>query len=44
MAEIRIQVAEISVNIAEKILREKLKDDTQQKELIEKLIKDIKLN
>ena len=42
--EIRRQVAELSVNIAEKILREKLKDDKQQKELVDKLLKDIKLN
>jgi F-type H+-transporting ATPase subunit b len=42
--EIRRQVAELSVEIAEKILREKLKDDKQQKELVDKLLKDIKLN
>jgi F-type H+-transporting ATPase subunit b len=42
--EIRRKVAELSVDIAEKILREKLKDDKQQKELVENLIKDIKLN
>jgi len=42
--EIRKQVAELSVDIAEKILREKLKDDKQQKELVNKLMKDIKLN
>ena len=42
--EIRKQVAELSVDIAEKILREKLKDDNQQKQLVDKLIKDIKLN
>ena len=42
--EIRKQVAELSVDIAEKILREKLKDDKQQKELVDKLLKDIKLN
>jgi len=44
MAEIRKQVAELSVNIAEKILREKLKEDQQQKALIDKLLKDVKLN
>ena len=44
MVEIRNLVAELSVDIAEKILREKLKDDKQQKELVEKLLKDIKLN
>ena len=42
--EIRKQVAELSVDIAEKILREKLKDDNQQRQLVDKLIKDIKLN
>ena len=42
--EIRRQVAVLSVDIAEKILREKLKDDKQQKELVDKLMKDIKLN
>lgn len=42
--EIRRQVAELSVDIAEKILREKLKDDKQQQELVDKLMKDIKLN
>ena len=42
--EIRKQVAELSVDIAEKILREKLNDDKQQKELVKKLVKDIKLN
>jgi F-type H+-transporting ATPase subunit b len=44
VTEIRNQVAELSVGIAEKILREKLKDGKQQKELIDKLLKDIKLN
>lgn len=42
--EIRKQIAELSVDIAEKILREKLKDDKQQRKLIEKLMQDIKLN
>ena len=42
--EIRKQVVELSVDIAEKILREKLKDDNQQKQLVDKLMKDIKLN
>jgi F-type H+-transporting ATPase subunit b len=44
IAEIRNQVAEISVDIAEKILQEKLKDDKAQQELMEKLLKDIKMN
>jgi F-type H+-transporting ATPase subunit b len=44
IADIRIQVAELSVDIAEKILQEKLKDDKAQKELMEKLLKDVKMN
>ena len=42
--ELRRQVAELSVSIAEKILQEKLKDDKQQNELVDKILKDIKLN
>ena len=38
--EIRNQVAVMSVEIAEKILREKLKDDKQQKDLVEKLLQE----
>jgi F-type H+-transporting ATPase subunit b len=44
IADIRDQVAELSVEIAEKILQEKLKDDKAQQELMEKLLKDIKMN
>ncbi|MCD6202300.1 MAG: F0F1 ATP synthase subunit B [Bacteroidales bacterium] len=42
--EIKKQVAELSVDIAEKILREKLSADTEQKKLIEKYLEDIRLN
>ncbi len=42
--EIRKQVTELSIDIAEKILREKLADKGTQKELIDKWMKDIKLN
>jgi F-type H+-transporting ATPase subunit b len=42
--EIRKQVTELSIDIAEKILREKLEDKGNQKELIDKWMKDIKLN
>jgi F-type H+-transporting ATPase subunit b len=42
--EIKEQVAILSVEIAEKILREKLKDEKAGKELVNKLINDIKLN
>ncbi len=44
IADIRNQVAEISVDIAEKILVEKLKDDKAQQELMEKLLKEVKMN
>jgi F-type H+-transporting ATPase subunit b len=42
--EIKEQVAMLSVEIAEIILREKLKDEKEGKELVEKLLKDVKLN
>ena len=42
--EIKDQVAQLSVEIAEKILREQLANDKQQKALIDKLLKEIKLN
>ena len=42
--EIKNQITVLSIDIAEKILREKLADKGNQKELIEKWMKDIKLN
>jgi F-type H+-transporting ATPase subunit b len=42
--EIRNQVTEFSLQIAEKILRKNLEGDTQQKALIESYLKDMKLN
>ncbi len=42
--EIKKQVAELSVDIAEKILREKLSADSEQKKMIEKYLEDIRLN
>jgi len=39
--DIRSQVADLSVQIAEKILREKLSDEKAQMELIDKLLDDI---
>ena len=44
IAEIKAQVAVLSVDIAEKILREKLTDNKQQSALIDRLIDDIKIN
>lgn len=42
--EIKEQVATLSVAIAEKILQEKLENNSDQKELIDKYLKNIKLN
>ncbi len=44
LEEIKKQVAELSVDIAEKILREKLSTDAEQKKIIEKYLEDIQLN
>lgn len=41
MREIRAQVAELSVKIAEKIVREKLSSDDKQMELIDKLLDEV---
>ena len=42
--EIRNTAAELSVQIAEKLLRRELSNDQKQKELIEQMIKEIPLN
>ncbi|MBN1115612.1 MAG: F0F1 ATP synthase subunit B [Bacteroidales bacterium] len=42
--EIKEQIAEFSVLIAEKLLQEKLEQDTQQKDLINKYLHEIKIN
>ena len=42
--EIKKQVAELSVDVAEKILREKLSSGPEQKKIIEKYLDDIQLN
>ncbi len=42
--EIKNQIAVFSVEIAEKILREKLQDQKEGKKLVDKLLDDIKLN
>lgn len=44
MRALRTQVAELSVQIAEKILRERLSDDTKQMELIDRLLDEIPQN
>ena len=44
ISEIKKQVATLSVDIAEKILKKELTGDKQQEELIDTLLKDFKLN
>ena len=44
LAEVKQQVAELSVLIAEKILRENLKGETAQKSYINKLVSDLNTN
>ena len=43
VSEMKIQIASLSVEIAEKILNEKLKGSKEQNDLIEKLLDDIDL-
>lgn len=42
--EMKAQMAQLSIEIAEKVLVEKLGDDKAQKELVDKLVDDIDLN
>jgi F-type H+-transporting ATPase subunit b len=42
--EIKEQIALLSVNIAEKLLQEKLEENAEQKQLIDKLLNELKLN
>ena len=44
ITEMKQQMALLSVNIAEKVLKSKLSGDKEQKELVEKLVDDIDLN
>lgn len=44
LAEIKTEVAQLSLQIAEKIIVANLKDDKSQQELVEKMLKDVKLN
>lgn len=44
LAEVKTQVAKLSLEVTEKLLRRKLKDEKAQKELIEEFVKDINLN
>jgi F-type H+-transporting ATPase subunit b len=42
--EIKDQVAELSIKVAEQLIKDKLADNAKQGEYIDKLLKDIKLN
>jgi F-type H+-transporting ATPase subunit b len=44
LAEVKQQVAQLSLEIAEKVLREKLSDDKAQKAYVSKLVKDLNEN
>ncbi|ASV30157.1 F0F1 ATP synthase subunit B [Maribacter cobaltidurans] len=44
VAEIKSQVAELSVSIAEKVIKEELSGKDKQLKLVEKMLGDIKLN
>ena len=44
VAEIKNQVAQLSVDIAEKVIKERLSSKDKQLGLVEKLVEDIKLN
>jgi len=44
LKELKEKIADISIDIAEKILKEKLSNDKEQKELIAKFLKDVNLN
>ena len=44
IAEIKQQVATLSIEIAERVIREELKSDEKQKQLIDKYLQEAKLN
>ncbi|WP_425389995.1 F0F1 ATP synthase subunit B [Ekhidna sp.] len=44
LKEVKDLVSSLSLEIAEKVLREKLSDDKSQKALVEKFIKEVKVN
>ncbi|MEI6817837.1 MAG: F0F1 ATP synthase subunit B [Bacteroidota bacterium] len=44
ISELKSQVAKLSVEVAEKILRHELANDDKQKQLMENLLKDVNLN
>ena len=44
LAEVKQLVSSLSLEIAEKVLREQLKDEKAQKALVEKFLGDVKVN
>ncbi|NMM47162.1 F0F1 ATP synthase subunit B [Marinigracilibium pacificum] len=44
LKEVKNQVAELSLEIAEKVIKNQLSDDKKQKDLVEEYVKDINLN
>ena len=43
LTDLKNQVADLSVEIAEKVLKEKLSDDKAQMNLVKELVKDVRL-
>jgi F-type H+-transporting ATPase subunit b len=44
LTEVKNQVALLTLDVTEKLLRKKLSDDKSQVELVDQFIKDLKLN
>lgn len=44
MADIKAQMADLSVGVAEKVLKSELKDKDKQMKLVEDMLKDVELN
>jgi F-type H+-transporting ATPase subunit b len=44
IAELKNQVANLSIEIAEKVIRQQLSSDEKQKALVQDLLKDVKMN
>ena len=44
IADLRNQVAELSIGIAEKVLREELSDKNKQTKLVEEMLKEVTLS
>ena len=44
ITDLKNQVAYLSIEIAEKMIRQKLSNDEQQKALVQEMLKDVKMN